>query len=200
MQREEGYSAKYEEALRLSIVTHRQQMRKGSDVPYIIHPVHVSVILLRHGFSAEVAIAGLLHDMVEDQGYQLTEIERQFGTHVAKMVDALSEEKYNTRGEKRPWTTRKREAVKQIRIASKEAVAVKAADALHNVESFLSDLRREGPQMWHHFNQGPDLQLDYYRQIVDISKQRLGSHPLVSELARAVQSLAQAIEQTHSSG
>lgn len=199
VQEDQGYSRKYEEALRLAVVTHRHQMRKGSDLPYIIHPVHVSVILLRHGFSTEVAIAGLLHDIVEDQGYRLAEIKRQFGAQVAEVVEALSEHKRDARGEKRPWAMRKEEALNQMRRASTEAVAVKAADALHNVESFVSDLRREGPEMWHHFNQGPGLQLSYYRDIVAITTERLAPHPLVDELEAAVQRLAWAIGATNSS-
>jgi len=193
---DEAYSEAYEEALRLAVVAHRQQVRKGSGLPYIIHPVHVSVILLRHGFSTEAAIAGLLHDIVEDQGYALAEIAEQFGTRVAEMVDALSERKYNDYGEKRAWKVRKREALEQIRAASRGAVAVKAADALHNAESFLEDLEQKGPQIWRHFNQGAGLQLAYYRKIVVVSRERLGLHPLTEELAEAVDRLARAIRET----
>ena len=196
MQRDKGYSKEYEEALRLAVVAHRQQMRKGSGLPYVIHPIHVSVILLRYGFSTEVAVAALLHDVVEDQGYDLAEISEQFGPRVAEMVEALSERKRNARGEKRPWTVRKQEALERMQVASREAVAVRAADALHNAESFSEDLQREGPQMWRHFNQGAERQLDYYRRIVAICKQRLGSHPLVDELAAAVESLARTIGET----
>lgn len=198
MPREQGYSTQYEEALRLAIIAHRQQVRKGSGLPYIVHPIHVSVILLRHGFSTETAIAGLLHDVVEDQGFALAEIRRRFGEPVAQMVEEVSEQKQNAAGEKRPWKTRKQEALNQMQVASTEAVALKAADALHNVESFLEDLHRKGPEMWRHFNQGPASQLDYYRQIVAVSARRLGPHPLVDELSNAVQALARTIEETGS--
>ena len=196
MQRAEGYSRAYEEALRVATAAHSQQTRKGSGLPYILHPIHVSVILLRHGFSTETAIVGLLHDVVEDQGYALSEITERFGPGVAEMVDALSERKRDTRGEKRAWRTRKREALEQIRDASREAVAVKAADALHNAESFVEDLRQEGPQVWRYFNQGPERQIEYYRKIVEISRERLGSHALVQELTEAVENLARAISET----
>lgn len=196
MEREVGYSESYEEALRLAIVAHHQQKRKGSGLPYIVHPIHVSVILLRHGFSTEVAIAGLLHDVVEDQDYDLTEIAKRFGSRVAEIVGALTERKRDTHGERRAWTDRKRETLEQMEAASRQAVAVRAADALHNTESFLEDLRREGPQMWRQFNQGPELQLGYYRKIVDVSKRKLGPHPLAEELANAVQRLARAIRET----
>jgi (p)ppGpp synthase/HD superfamily hydrolase len=198
MERESGYAQSYERALRLAIAAHRQQKRKGSGLPYVVHPIHVSVILLRHGFSTEAAVAGLLHDIVEDQGYDLNEITEQFGPRVAEMVDALSERKRDAHGRKRAWKVRKHEALEQIQNASREAAAVKAADALHNAQSFVEDLRREGPEIWHHFNQGPEPQLDYYRRIVEVSRERLGCHPLVEELSAAVQGLGRAISETSS--
>ncbi len=197
MKRETGYSEAYERALRLTITAHRDQRRKGSGLPYSVHPIHVSVILLRHGFSTDLAIAGLLHDLVEDQGFDLAVIEREFGTEVAEIVEALTERKQNARGEKRPWSDRKREALEQIEAASSEAVAVKAADALHNVRSFSEDLRRDGAEIWEHFNRGPLEQLTYYRNIVALSKRRLGPLPLVDELTDAVEDLAQAIVQSN---
>lgn len=196
MQRQEGYSQQYEEALRLAAVAHHQQMRKGSELPYIVHSVHVSVILLRHGFAMEVAIAGLLHDVVEDQGYDLTEIEEQFGPRVAEMVGALTERKRDAGGEKRPWEVRKREALEQMRGASEETVAVKAADTLHNAYSFVQDLRQQGSQIWRYFNRGPQSQLDYYRQVLHLTERRLGDHPLTAELADAVGKLVQAVDET----
>jgi (p)ppGpp synthase/HD superfamily hydrolase len=195
MERERGYSERYEEALRVVTVAHRQQTRKGSGLPYVIHPVHVSVILLRHGFSMESAIAGLLHDVVEDQDYDLAEIRSRFGARVADMVTALSERKSDAVGVKRPWEVRKREALEQIRQASREAVAVKCADTLHNAHSFVQDLRREGAEIWQHFNRGPQSQLDYYRRVLDLAEERLGTHPLVAELADAVGQLTRVIEE-----
>lgn len=195
MDGQEGYSRLYEEALQVATVAHREQERKGSDLPYIVHPIHVSVILLRHGFSTETAIAGLLHDVVEDQGYDLAEIEGRFGPAVREIVEALSEQKRDAQGSKRAWEVRKREALEQLRQASREAVAVKAADTLHNAHSFVCDLRREGPQMWRHFNRGPRQQLEYYDNVLDIVDSRLSGHPLAAELADAVNLLRRTIHE-----
>lgn len=196
MKKQKGYSQRYDEALQVATLAHRPQMRKGSDLPYIVHPIHVSVILLRHGFPTDVAIAGLLHDLVEDQGYELSKIEEQFGVRVAEMVEALTEQKRDDQGKKRPWDVRKREALEQIRDAGRETVAVKAADTLHNAQSFVNDLHREGHRVWRHFNRGPQSQLDYYRRILDVAEERLGDHPLAVELADAIDRLAHAIDET----
>jgi len=196
MERQEGYSQLYDDALKVATLAHRPQMRKGSGLPYVVHPIHVSVILLRHGFSTEVAIAGLLHDLVEDQGYELSKIEEQFGSRVAEIVAALTEQKRDAQGEKRPWEVRKREALRQIRDSDSETVAVKAADTLHNAQSFVNDIHREGHRVWRHFNRGPQSQLDYYRRILDVTQEKLGDHPLTLELTHAIDRLAQIIDET----
>ncbi|MGD2146405.1 MAG: HD domain-containing protein [Anaerolineae bacterium] len=196
MKRVEGYSEKYDEGLRVATVEHGDQTRKGSGLPYVVHPMHVSVILLRHGFSQDAAIAGLLHDVVEDQGYSLAEIEARFGARVAEMVAVLSERKSDTDGVQRPWELRKQEALQRLRAASRETVAVKCADTLHNARSFVDDLRQQGPAVWQHFNRGPQLQLTYYNQVVELARERLGAHALVTELAEAVTELASAIDDT----
>lgn len=188
-----GYSERYEDALRLAASAHRDQPRKGTGIPYITHPVHVSLILMRHGFSTDVAIAGLLHDIVEDQGYDLARIEEQFGPHVAEIVGALSERKTDAQGNKRPWETRKQEGLKHLRRASLEAVAVKAADTLHNARCIALDVRREGPQVWQRFSRDPATSLGYFRQVVQVAWERMGCHPLVDELADAVDDVAQAV-------
>jgi (p)ppGpp synthase/HD superfamily hydrolase len=195
VKRERAYSEQYEAALVAAAKAHRPQKRKGSDVPYITHPVHVSVILIRHGFPEPLVIAGLLHDVVEDQGYPLQRIEEEFGREVAGVVAALSEQKRDAQGRKRPWEVRKREGLELLRRASLGAAAVKAADALHNVCTAVADARRAGPGAWRRFNRGPDLQLWYYRSVAAIVRERLGDHPLVAELEDAVDDLAMIIDQ-----
>ena len=177
-----AYSAEYEAALILATKEHRHQNRKGTDIPYITHPVHVSVILARHEFPEPVIIAALLHDVVEDQDYSLHRIEETFGSTVVEMVAALSEQKRDRRGGVRPWKIRKREALERLDRASTGAVAVKAADVLHNTQALVADLRREGPGIWERFNSDPESSLRYYRDAADVARERLGDHPLVAEL------------------
>lgn len=181
-----GYDVQYEEALRLAARAHRSQTRKGTDLPYIAHPVHVSMILQHYGFSREAVLAGLLHDVVEDQDVTLAEIESRFGALVTEIVDALSERRFDEHGEVRPWRVRKSEAVEQIRKASPTAVAVKGADVLHNVQSILYDLRIDGAAVWGRFTRGPEQMLGYYGRIAELVQAKLGSHPLVKELSTAL--------------
>lgn len=81
-------SETYDKALVYASELHRNQVRKGSNVPYIAHLLSVSSRVLVAGGSENQAIAGLLHDAAEDQGGQATlnEIQKRFGTQVAQIV------------------------------------------------------------------------------------------------------------------
>ena len=113
---------------------------------------------------------------------------------MAEIVAALSERKTDAQGNKRPWEVRKREALEQMRQAIPDAVAVKVADTLHNARSIVLDARREGAKVWQRFTRGPDLMLNYYRQIVQVARERLRDHPLVDDLADAVDDLARVVD------
>lgn len=195
MREQIGYAEDYERALRVAAVAHRGQTRKGSVLPYFTHPVHVSMILARHGFSGDVLVAALLHDVVEDQGYPLARIEAQFGARVARVVDGLTERKLDDRGQARPWEVRKREAVAHIRESDVETVAVKLADTLHNAQSIILDVRRVGPKVWTRFKREPEATVWYYGRVLAVGRERMPGHPLVDELAEALaelESLAEA--------
>jgi (p)ppGpp synthase/HD superfamily hydrolase len=184
----EAQFSQYDAALVLAARAHRSQMRKGSDIPYLVHPVHVSVLLIRYGFPDEVVLAGLLHDVVEDQSVSPDRIEMGFGPAVAEMVDALTERKLEG-GRKRPWELRKREALDQLRTASTGAVAVKAADVLHNARSLAHLLRCEGAAAWTHYAGGPEQTVEYYRNVAALARERLGPHPLVEGVKGAIADL-----------
>jgi (p)ppGpp synthase/HD superfamily hydrolase len=186
------FSERYEAALALAANVHGDQVRKVGGDPYIVHVAHVSVILLRAGFAEDVALAGLLHDAVEDQNVPLAEIEADFGPVVAEMVAAVTERKYEG-GVARRWEDRKREALEHLRGASRGTAALKAADTLHNIHSLLLGLRRDGDSVWKRFSRGPEETLWYYDSVADIVRQRLDDHPLSRELDAALARLKRAI-------
>jgi (p)ppGpp synthase/HD superfamily hydrolase len=182
-------SARYDAALALAARAHRDQRRKGTDLPYIAHPMHVSVILIRHGFGENLAIAGLLHDVVEDTAVPLEQIASEFGDAVAQLVAAVSETK-TAGGEELPWEQRKAEKLAHLRAGGSDVAALKAADAIHNARSIVADVRLAGPSVWGRFKRGADQTLWYYREILEGVRAKLGDHPIVIELAAAVEDLA----------
>jgi (p)ppGpp synthase/HD superfamily hydrolase len=183
-----GFSARYDAALALAARAHRAQLRKGTDIPYIAHPVHVSLILIRHGFGEDLAIAGLLHDVVEDTDVPLDRITAEFGDVVARLVAAVSETK-TANGAELPWEQRKAEKLARLREGGADVAALKAADALHNARSIIADLRQDGPAVWGRFKRGADQTCWYYREILEGVRAKLGDHPIALELAAAVEEL-----------
>jgi (p)ppGpp synthase/HD superfamily hydrolase len=189
----QAFSSRYDAALALAARAHRDQVRKGTDLPYIAHPVHVSIILIRHGFSLDLAIAGLLHDVVEDTDTALDLIAAEFGAQVARLVAAVSETK-SADGAELPWEQRKAEKLAHLQSAGPDVAALKAADAIHNLRSIIADLNSHGPDVWARFKRGPGPTLGYYRSILDPVREKLGAHPIVVELEDAVAELARAVD------
>src|SRR5438270_8031546 len=99
---------KLERALRWAAVAHRSQERRGSGVPYVQHAMAVAMILDRLGFSEDVVIAGLLHDLVEDTRTTIEQLHDEFGAQVAETVHFCSETKTDAQGRLRPWIDRKK--------------------------------------------------------------------------------------------
>ncbi len=186
-----AFSARYDAALALAARAHRDQLRKGTDLPYITHPAHVSIILIRHGFGEDLVVAGLLHDVVEDTDTSLALIAAEFGDAVAQLVEAVSETK-SADGAALPWEQRKAEKLAHLQAAGPDVAALKAADAIHNLRSIIADLRSAGPAVWDRFKRGPEPTLGYYHAILDAIREKLGTHPIVAELADALAELEQA--------
>jgi len=183
------FSPTIDRALSLSATAHRHQERKGSQVPYIIHPVHVAILLLRHDFPEEVIVAAILHDVVEDTSVTLPEINAQFGPEVARLVAAVSEQKQEG-SVPLSWQTRKQAQLDRLRQADRHIAAIKTADAIHNLRATLHDLDRQGDAVWQRFRGSKTEHLWYYTSLHEILRPQLGDHPLATELAHAIAELA----------
>jgi (p)ppGpp synthase/HD superfamily hydrolase len=155
-----------ERALRASEEAHRGQFRKGTRTPYVLHPTHVALLLARLGFPPRVIQAALLHDVVEDckhKGWDRRRITREFGPDVARVVAELTEDK------RQDWETRKRRGIEHVAHMSADALAVKAADKLHNLRTLAADLSaaRDRSRVWARFNAGRERTLSVSRALVD---------------------------------
>jgi len=175
-----------ERALRLAACCHRDQHRKGSDLPYITHPVGVVLILMQAGFYDEQLLAvALLHDVVEDTSYTSEQLAAEFPPVVVESVNHLTERKLDAQGNKRSWQDRKDEHLSQIEQASSDVRAIVLADKLHNLSSILYDLEA-GEDVWNRFGATPERVLWYHRQMV---AQAAGDDRSLIPLADACRSL-----------
>jgi (p)ppGpp synthase/HD superfamily hydrolase len=175
---------RFREALLYATELHADQTRKGTDEPYIGHLLGVASLVLQYGGNENEAIAGLLHDAVEDQGGHATlqKIKKKFGTRVAAIVEACSD---SFEIPKLPWLERKKEHLAKIGRASRSVRLVYAADKLHNARCILADYQAIGERLWKRFSGGKEGTLWYYREMAKALEKR-DAGPLVKELRQVV--------------
>ena len=161
------------QALALAVQAHDGQMRKGTAIPYIAHPMGVASIALEFGASEDQAIAALLHDALEDGGpHYAPLIEAQFGAGVLALVQACTDGVPDASGAKADWGERKRAYLAHLAQAPDEALLVSGADKLHNARAIVSDLITIGPDLFKRFKAGREGTLWYYRALADVFTRR----------------------------
>ena len=184
---------RYADAVAYAATAHAAQPRKGTDIPYVAHLLAVSGSVLEAGGDEDQAIAGLLHDVVEDQGGlpRADDVRARFGDRVADIVLGCSDSTTEDRKDKLPYAERKATHIAHLREASDDVLLVTAADKLHNARAIQTDLMIDGPGMLARFNGEPDQILSYYRSILDVLESRDVTPVLVVPLHQAVEGVAQ---------
>jgi len=175
---------RFEKALLFAARQHAGQARKQSTVPYIAHLIGVTSLVLEAGGDEDLAIAALLHDVVEDCGGRpmLKEVRKRFGKRVAHIVDGCTDA-YDE--PKPPWYERKSKYLQRLRGEDEEVRLVSCADKLHNVSTILRDYREVGESIWERFRGKRDGTLWYYRALSDEFR-RTRLNRLTEELERVV--------------
>ena len=159
-------SARFDEALVYAHGLHREQTRKGRDVPFVSHLLGVSSLVLEEGGSEEQAIAALLHDAAEDQGGRATleVIRSRFGDEVARMVEACTD---SLEDPLPPWRSRKEAYVERLPLQSADALLVSLADKVYNAGTLALALAEHGPAYLDRVTGGREGRLWYYRALTD---------------------------------
>ena len=159
------------EALKLAFAKHAGQCRKGTDFPYIVHPLSVMRFLLLEqandpGITDEVVIAGILHDAVEDTDTTLDEIEELFGSEVRRLVGTASEpeELKKDPNQKETWKKRKLHTIKHLQTLDKPAKILSCCDKLDNARSMNDDYALVGDELWERFNAPKEDIFWYYQE------------------------------------
>ena len=180
---------RFDRALVYARKRHRRQYRKSTEIPYLAHLMSTAALVLEAGGDEDQAIAGLLHDSLEDREYTGTTYEElvdRFGERVAGIVRDCSDSEPEEGAQKEDWRPRKEKYLASLKHHSPDSILVSNADKLHNARSVLADYRVHGEDLWERFNPDSD-QLWYYRELAD-TYCRLGS-PLAEELDRVVTEL-----------
>ena len=187
-------TGRFAEAVRWASHLHADQARKGTRIAYVSHLLAVASLVLEDGGTEEEAIAGVLHDAIEDCHVSEAEIRARFGGLSAEIVVACSEGPGGPRDE-RTWHERKQAYIHKLETAalSPGAYRVTAADKLHNARSILTDLREHGPTVWDRFHADASDQRQYYLEVARVLGDRSDS-VLTRELRRVVDELVEEID------
>jgi len=155
-------SDRFSHALTLSFDLHRNQIRKGTGVPYLTHLMAVCSLVGEYGGDEDLMIAALLHDSLEDCSERITlpEIVERFGWRVGKVVEAASDSRSTP---KPPWDGRKRAFIERLRGEYGDVKLVVSADKLHNATTMLRDAKLLGDVHWTRFNASKEKQCWYLR-------------------------------------
>ena len=187
-------SDRFAAAQTLALELHRDQLRKQTLIPYHSHLMAVAALILEHGGTEDQAIAGLLHDVIEDQGDKVTyaDLETHFGASVTEMVRECTDTEVTP---KPPFIERKRAYHAHLQHASSEALLVSAADKLHNLQAVTRDYRSLGSKLWGRFVKDADSLTDKrdlfiwnHRALVGTLHARMGN-AISAELVRQLETL-----------
>ncbi len=163
-------SERFNEALVYAHNLHREQPRKGKDIPYIGHLLGVASLVLENHGDEDMAIAALLHDAVEDQGGapRLEEIRRKFGPRVARIVDGCTDSYEVDPEKKASWCERKQKYIAHVEHeADPDVRLVSIADKVHNSRAVLADHYEIGDEVFTRFSKGKQGPLWYYRALLE---------------------------------
>lgn len=170
------YSFRLYDAIDLAARAHHHQVRKGTEIPYIVHPLAVASTLIRINSPEPVVIAALLHDVLEDTPVTFEKILGQFGPEVADLVTALSEPDKTA-----PWENRKTHTIDYLeKKADDDVLIVALADKLDNIRAIREGLERDGERFWERFNRPRESQRWYYERLESVFSTRISREPALS--------------------
>ena len=159
------------EAIAFAVKAHDGMRRKKSDAPYILHPMEAAVIVGTMTDDQNLIAAAALHDVVEDAGITIDEIEERFGKRVRELVASETEDKRADLPPESTWRVRKDESLAVLKNTDDLGVLmVWLGDKLANMRSIYRDFKVEGNEMWQRFNQKDvNEQAWYYRSIAQFT-------------------------------
>ena len=173
------------EAMLFAARAHDGMLRKGTNIPYIVHPAEVAAIAATMTEEVEVLAAALLHDVMEDCGVTEAELAGRFGARVAQLVRSETQERCGDPRE--TWLVRKQGAVARLAKADRDAKIIALSDKLSNMRAIHRDYDRDGERLFFRFHQHDKaLHAWYYRSFAALLKGELGDTLAWKELGEHI--------------
>lgn len=179
------FTSSIKQALDRATQLHMGQYRKGTDLPFIVHPYSVASIVSEYTDDEQVVIAALLHDVLEEvPSYTAKDLADEFGQEIADIVERLTEHDGRDTSDQSlrdSWQRRKEAYLDQLRTADERVLLVACADKIHNLWSILDEYEQYGDDLWGEFRTPNEKKLWLFEEVLAIAKERLKS-PIVREL------------------
>ncbi len=179
-----SFTDRLNKAIEVAAYCHEKQNqhRKGTDLPYIVHPFSVMLISSQVTNNEDILIACLLHDILEDVDTKIYSKEimiKDFGKKVTEIViDVTKNPKLSD------WHEVSNDYINHLNnSACDEAIIVSASDKIHNLRSTISDYKTKGDILWQIFKtKSRDDQIWFYQSIIKVLINRKAPQPLISSL------------------
>lgn len=140
---------------------HKNQFRKGTKIPYIVHLYEVYNFLREENADLDTIVAGILHDTIEDTDATYQEINDLFGSNVANIVNSESEDK------KLPYRERKALHMNHLKNCDENIKLINCADKLSNLRSIYLDIKYFSDSIFNRFNGSKEDIKFYYALALD---------------------------------
>lgn len=174
-------------AMTLAGLGHENDVRKGSDIPYLGHLLGVASTVIEAGGSEDQAAGALLHDLLEDTPTTDKQLAQLVGQPITDIVvgctDTTYARKQEIKEEQRDWDKerkanfwweqRKRPYIEKLteKTTDDPSLLVSLADKTYNAENTVTDLRKcsesEKHTVWEKFNVGYEYQRQWYRGLLE---------------------------------
>jgi (p)ppGpp synthase/HD superfamily hydrolase len=162
-----------EAALEYATRLHAGQLRKADGAPFIDHPREVAALLHGAGAPEDLIAAGALHDVIEKTPATAFDLRRRFGSRIAGLVVAVSED------ERIPGYTARKAALRdRLQGAGEETLMLYAADKISKVR----ELGHSPPAFAVRARRDRRRRLSHYRHSLSLLRARLPDSPLVEQL------------------
>jgi myo-inositol-1(or 4)-monophosphatase len=160
--RVEGLDLRLQKAYEYAANAHKGQFRKGTNIPYFSHIITTMNYAFGLTDDMEILQAAILHDTMEDTAVTYEDLEREFGTRVAKLVEQETENKRTDLPPDETWELRKKEGIEHVREGSHDIKLIVLADKTANLESVVREWRIVGDKIWSKFNQHDKRKHEWY--------------------------------------
>lgn len=155
-------------AITFATQAHKGAVRKGSKLPYILHPLETAVIASTMTTDENVIAAAILHDVLEDTDVTYEQLKQEFGL-IADYVQFESENKRRNLPPEQTWHIRKQETIDHLTNETRlELKIIALSDKLSNIRSLYHDYQQLGDTLWQRFHETRKSEHGwYYKSLVN---------------------------------